>query len=113
MAIIIPFAARPAAVDCFLVQDKIELCRWETALKGVAISRIAIHDGGGKPGPQNADFALVYEPDAIWAAWGLSREARGVVLWECAYGKDMDVFPLMVDALEALSRYVVKWERRA
>ena len=113
MAVIIPFPARPAEVDRFLVRDKIELCRWEAAFKGEAISRIAIHDGSGQPGPQNGDFALVYEPGAIWAAWGLSREVRGVVLWECAYGKDMDVFPTMAEALKALSHYVVRWEKRA
>jgi hypothetical protein len=83
MAIILPFPVRPQPTDRFLLKDKIQLFRWELASQGVAIGRVAIQEGRGG-GPERGDYALIYQPGAVWASWGLNREAKGVVLWECA-----------------------------
>ncbi len=112
MAIIIPFPVRAPLTDRFLLNDKIQLFRWELASQGVVIGRVAIYESQGS-GPERGDYALVYQPGAVWASWGLNREAKGVVLWECAYGRDLDVFPTMKAALAALELYLVPREKRA
>jgi hypothetical protein len=112
MAIIIPFPVRPPLTDRFLLRDKIQLFRWKPVDQGEVIRRVAIYEGNDV-GPEQGDYALVYGPGAEWASWGLNREAKGIVLWECAYGRDLDVFPTMAAALEALELYLVPLEKRA
>ncbi len=47
-------------------------------------------------------FAMVYRAGASWASWGVVRQGRSVLLWDCVTLADIGRFPSMIDALTAL-----------
>ncbi len=47
-------------------------------------------------------FAMVYEAGRPWASWGVVRQGRSVLLWDCVTLADIGRFPNMFDALAAI-----------
>ena len=47
-------------------------------------------------------FAMVYRAGASWASWGVARQGRSGLLWDCVTLADIGRFPSMIDALAAL-----------
>ena len=47
-------------------------------------------------------FAMLYRGGASWAAWGVVRQERTVLVWDCVTLADIGRFPSMFDALAAL-----------
>lgn len=47
-------------------------------------------------------FAMLYRGGAPWAAWGVVRQERTVLVWDCVTLADIGRFPSMFDALAAL-----------
>ncbi len=47
-------------------------------------------------------FALLYRAGTPWASWGIARQDRVVVVWDCVSLTDIGRFPSMSDALAGL-----------
>lgn len=47
-------------------------------------------------------FAMVYEAGRTWASWGVVRQGRVVLLWDCVTLADIGRFSNMIDALTAI-----------
>ena len=47
-------------------------------------------------------FAMVYEAGRPWASWGVVRQGRVVLLWDCVTLADIGRFSSMFDALAAV-----------
>lgn len=47
-------------------------------------------------------FAMLYQNGSPWASWGIVRQDRTVLLWDCVTLGDIGRFPTMIDALRAV-----------
>ncbi|RZM34314.1 MAG: hypothetical protein EOP67_17740 [Sphingomonas sp.] len=75
----------------FTARDRSDLEQWMTA--GRRVSMCACEFGA---------FAMLYRDDAAWATWGVVRQERTVLVWDCVTLADIGRFPSMFDALTAL-----------
>ena len=98
---IIPF--RPAAVadNRFTTADRIELLRWEARAQGAI--RLAIHNRRHDDPPEVGEFASIYPPNGLWAAWGAVRQGRAISVWRAGDGRDIGRFATMGEALKAVA----------
>ena len=76
---------------CFTLRDREDLEDWSTADHLVSIC-------SSDTGP----FAMLYQAGRKWASWGVARQGRSVLLWDCVTLADIGVFPSMIDALAAV-----------
>ena len=75
----------------FTARDRSDLDEWMAADRRVSIC--ACEFGA---------FAMLYRGRAPWAAWGVVRQDRMVLVWDCVTLADIGRFPSMFDALAAL-----------
>lgn len=75
----------------FTARDRSDLDEWMAA--GRRVSMCACEFGV---------FAMLYRGGASWAAWGVVRQGRTVLVWDCVTLADVGRFPSMFDALAAL-----------
>ena len=75
----------------FTLRDREDLEEWSSIHHRVSI---CTSDMGS--------FAMVYEAGRPWASWGVVRQGRSVLLWECVTLADIGSFPSMIDALAAV-----------
>ena len=47
-------------------------------------------------------FAMLHEGGQTWASWGIVRQSRGLLVWNCITLADVDRFATMADALAAI-----------
>jgi hypothetical protein len=100
MCTVIPFSNREPLGDRLLTRDKIDLCLWESACDHPGVARVVVHEGGSEL--REPDLVLIYAPGTVWARWGVARQGDRIVVWECAFGKDLGRYPTMREALSAL-----------
>lgn len=48
-------------------------------------------------------FAMLHEAGRSWASWGVVRQSRSILLWDCVTLADRDRLPTMIDALASLA----------
>ena len=75
----------------FTLRDSEDLKDWSSAEHRVSICHSDM-------GP----FAMLYEAERPWASWGVVRQGRSVLLWDCVTLADIGLFPSMIDALAAV-----------
>ena len=75
----------------FTLRDRADLDDWSNADVRVSIC-------SSDTGP----FAMLYRARQSWASWGVVRQGRSVLLWDCITLADIGVFPSMIDALAAV-----------
>lgn len=74
----------------FTRRDVVDLDRWSIAGRRAVVC--------------NSDcgtFAMLHRATQLWASWGVARQGRTVLLWNCVTFRDVDGFPSMADALAA------------
>ncbi|MEJ1975242.1 MAG: hypothetical protein WDN49_03425 [Acetobacteraceae bacterium] len=77
-------------------------CEWELTAVAYGFDRIVIHEQVGGEAPEDGDFVLVYRSGDRWARWGAARQGTHILLWRCANGAEVGIFPTMRQALDAL-----------
>ncbi len=95
-------AVEPAS-NRFCLRDRVELLGWAARARVLGISRVSLEH----PEPQDSrheigDFALIYNGDADWAAWGIGREHGRYLLWSPNTGQTVGHFPSLAAALSAI-----------
>ena len=101
-AIIISFPTEPDDSHKLLGRDKAEACAWEEIAMAHGFNRIVIHEQLGSRGPEEGDFVLIYRTGDRWARWGAARQGKGILLWRCANGAQVGIYPTMKAALDTL-----------
>ncbi|MGI4798153.1 MAG: hypothetical protein ACRYF2_18700 [Janthinobacterium lividum] len=89
----IPLDGRGPAVHLaeFTARDRSDLEAWMAADRRVSMCA-----------SEFGVFAMLYRGGAPWAAWGVVRQERTVLVWDCVTLADIGRFPSMFDALAAL-----------
>ncbi|MDT7952347.1 MAG: hypothetical protein RQ966_12665 [Acetobacteraceae bacterium] len=77
--------------DGFTPRDRDDLAKWSVGDRLVSIS-----------GSDMGTFAMLYEGKRPWASWGVVRQGRSVLLWDCVTHADIGLFASMIDALAAV-----------
>ena len=75
----------------FTLRDRADLDDWSSADIRISIC-------SSDTGP----FAMLYRAGQSWASWGVVRQGRSVLLWDCITLADIGRFPSMIDALAAV-----------
>ena len=75
----------------FTLRDRADLDDWSSDDHRVAVC-------ASDMGP----FAMLYEAGRPWASWGVVRQGRSVLLWDCVTLADIGRFASMIDALAAV-----------
>ena len=101
-AVIIAFPRVPEAAHKLLSVDKAAACEWEFGATAYGFDRIVIHEQIGGQSPEEGDFVLIYRMGDRWARWGAARQGSQILLWRCANGVEVGIFPTMREALDAL-----------
>ena len=91
-----PQAASGPASPTFTLRDRAELGAWS----GVGRRAVIISCDIGA-------FAMLYELGRSWASWGIVRQPRGILLWNCVSHADVDRFDTVADALETIEGRIV------
>ncbi len=101
-AVIIAFPKAPEAAHKLLPADKTAACEWEFRAAVYGFDRIVIHEQVGGDAPEDGDFVLIYRTGDRWSRWGAARQGAHILLWRCANGAEVGVFPSMQEALNTL-----------
>ncbi len=75
----------------FTARDRSDLDGWVAADRRVSICACEF-----------GVFAMLYRDGGSWASWGVVRQERTVLVWDCVTLADIGRFPSMYDALAAL-----------
>ena len=81
--------------------DRIELLSWHCG-DGQGYARLVLEIGTTGATPDLSGYALLYLANAVWAALGITRTGDSVLIWRCATGVALGVFPTMPAALRAV-----------
>ena len=75
----------------FTRRDRADLDEWSNAGHQVSICSSEL-----------GTFATLHEAGQPWSSWGVVRQGRSVLLWDCVSLADIGSFPSMIDALAAV-----------
>lgn len=93
--------ASTATSKSLTAADRIELLTWHcNSSQGYA--RMLLETGTSGATPDLSGYALLYPAKASWAVLGIARTSGGVLVWRCATGTALGVFPTMAAALSAV-----------
>jgi hypothetical protein len=101
-AVIIAFPRVQESAHKLLAADKASACEWEFGAAAYGFDRVVIHEQIGGQSPEDGDFVLIYRMGDRWARWGAARQGAHILLWRCANGAEVGIFPTMQEALDAL-----------
>ena len=72
----------------FTIRDRRELDMWSGVGRRAVIISCEI-----------GNFAMLYDHGNSWASWGVVRQPRGILLWNCVSHADVDRFESVFDAI--------------
>lgn len=75
----------------FTLRDRADLDEWTASDRRVSLCS-----------SETGTFAMLYLEGMRWASWGVVRQGRSVLLWDCVTLADVGQFPSMFDALAAI-----------
>lgn len=75
----------------FTLRDREDLEEWANGDRSVSFCS-----------SDTGSFAMLYQSGRPWASWGVVRQGRSVLLWDCVTLADIGRFSSMIDALAAV-----------
>lgn len=75
----------------FTLRDRADLDEWSAGNRPVSLCS-----------SEMGTFAMLYQEGMRWASWGVVRQGRKILLWDCVTLADIGRFRSMFDALAAI-----------
>jgi hypothetical protein len=89
---VIRFEGRQATVG-FTCRDLMEIQEWDGGDRRIEVDPSV---------DSNGQFAMIYEGEAPWASWAISRQGSRILVWDCVTLADVGWFGGMRQALAAV-----------